>query len=146
MRTGIFMKILLLLFIFSFYSYGSECDFNETLLASCAFPGGRRVAVFCANNFKNESRYFLKNVDIVELEVKFNDKNKLKRWLDLGTYTTYIGFNKGYYSYLIGIPEEKPDAVAFFDIKKNGRVISTKKCSANSFGEKKLRIIVLMMC
>lgn len=133
------MKILLLLFIFSFYSYASECDFNETLLASCDFPGGRRAAVFCASSYKNESRYFLKNGDVIELEVKFNGKNKLKRWLDLGTYTTYLGFNKECYSYVIGIPEEKPDAVAFFDIKKNGRVISTKKCSSNSFGEKKFK-------
>lgn len=45
-------------------------------------------------------------------------KNKLKRWLDLGTYTTYFGFNKGGYSYVLGVPEEKPGAVAFLDVKK----------------------------
>ncbi|EEE2004597.1 hypothetical protein CI266_005049 [Salmonella enterica subsp. enterica serovar Kotte] len=134
------MKILLsLLFIFSFHSYASECDFNETLLASCDFSGDGRTAVFCASNYKNESRYFLRNTDVTEFEVKFNDGNKLKRWLDLGTYTTYLGFNKGRYSYVLGVPEEKPDVVAFLDIKKNGRVISTKKCSSNSFGEKNFK-------
>ncbi|WP_185157462.1 hypothetical protein [Klebsiella pneumoniae] len=42
----------------------------------------------------------------VELEVNFDVKNKLKRWLDLSTYTTYFGFNKGAYSYILGVPEE----------------------------------------
>ncbi len=140
MRTGVSMKILLSsLFIFSFHSCASECNFNETLLASCDFSKGGRIAVFCASTDKSESRYFLRNDGFIELEVKFNDENKLKRWLDLGTYTTYFGFNKGIYSYVLGVPEERPDVVALFYIKRNGRLISTKKCEFNSFGEKNFK-------
>ncbi|WP_133522784.1 hypothetical protein [Buttiauxella sp. JUb87] len=62
--------------------------------------------------------------------------NRLKRWLNSGTNTTYLGFNKGAYSYVLLIPEEKQGAVALLDIKKNGEVISSKRCNSNSFGEK----------
>lgn len=119
-----------------------ECDNDETLIALCELSGAeKKVAIFFANN-ENKSRYLLKKVDTgaVELEVNFDVKNKLKRWLDLSTYTTYFGFNKGAYSYILGVPEEKPGAVAFLDIKKNGKTISAKECSSNSFGEKNIKI------
>lgn len=46
--------------------------------------------MFCANN--NVVRYLFRDINNgnVELEVKFNAQNKLKRWLDLGTYTTFL--------------------------------------------------------
>lgn len=42
----------------------------------------------------------------------------LKKWVDLATYTTYLGFNRGEYSYVLRVPAEKPGAVAFLDVKK----------------------------
>ncbi|EPF6109374.1 hypothetical protein R2970_001854 [Enterobacter cloacae] len=123
-------------------SLGHEgCGVDETLVASCELSGAeKKLAMFCANN-NNAVRYIFRNINNgnVELEFKFNAKNKLKRWLDLGTYTTYFGFNKGTYSYVLGVPEEKPGVVAFLDVKKNGKTISSKECSSNSFGEKNIR-------
>lgn len=82
----------------------------------------KKVAMFCANN--NVVRYLFRDINNgnAELEVKFNAQNKLKRWLDLGTYTTYFGFNNGAYSYVLGVPEEKPGVVAFLDVKKMERL------------------------
>lgn len=117
------------------------CDVDEVFIASCEISGAeKKVAMFFASN-KNTARYVFKKVDTnsIELEVNFDAKNKLKRWLDLGTYTTYLGFNKGSYSYVLGIPEEKPGVVAFLDIKKNGKTISSKECLSNSFGEKNIK-------
>lgn len=75
-----------------------------------------------------------------ELNVDFTPKNKLKRWLDIGTYTTYLGFNRGVYSYVLIVPEEKPGAVASLHIKKYGETISTLSCDENSFGDENIKI------
>ncbi|MEN5017995.1 hypothetical protein ABEH87_16790 [Erwinia sp. Eh17-17] len=63
----------------------------------------------------------------------------MKRWVDLGTYSTYLGFNKGAYSYVLIVPEERLDAVALLQISKNGEKISTRRCESNSFGEKHIK-------
>lgn len=111
-------NIFLLSLIMISRAYADVCNVGETLVASCNLPGEiNRTAAFCAND-NHSVRYFFKKIDSIELQVSFDAKNKLKRWLDLGTYTTYLGFNKGSYSYVLGIPEEKPGVVAFFDIKK----------------------------
>jgi len=121
------------------YSHGDVCDFGETVVELCNLTGKiNSTVVFCANG-DQEVRYLFKKNDSVELEVDFDATNKLKRWMDLGTYTTYFGFNKGGYSYVLGVPEEKLGAVAFLDVKKNGKIISSKECSSNSFGEKNVQ-------
>lgn len=115
------------------------CNAGETLVASCHLPGKiKRTAAFCAND-NHEIRYFFKKADNIELEVRFDAKNKLKRWLDSGTYSTYFGFNRGAYSYVLIVPEERCGVVAILDIKKNGEIISSKDCSSNSFGEKDIK-------
>lgn len=62
--------------------------------------------------------YIFKKGSSTELDVDFNSQNKLKRWVALGTYTTYLGFSRGEYSYVISVPEERPGVVAQFDVKK----------------------------
>jgi len=135
------MKKIIFLLIFSpfIYSYANECNFDETLIASCNFSGEtNRKAIFCEKNGES-TRYFFKKNDHIELEEKFYSTNKLKRWKDLGTYTTYFGFNKGAYSYILGVPEERPGVVAFLDVRKNGKTISSKECDSNSFGNKDIK-------
>lgn len=133
-------KILLtLLLSVAHYSYASECQPNETLIASCSLSGKiSRLAAFCAN--ENTIRYSFSKGNTSELTVVFDSKNKLKRWVDSATYTTYLGFNRGVYSYVLRIPEEKPGVVALLDVKKNGDIISTKRCSSNSFGEEDIKM------
>lgn len=82
-----------------------------------------------------------KKIKKTELRVDFNSTRKLKRWVDKWTYTTYFGFSEGKYDYILGVPEEKPNAVAFLNIKKDGKPISTSNCSSNSFGEKDIKNI-----
>jgi hypothetical protein len=142
MRTGVFMRkiILAVLLISTFHAHSSECNTNETLIASCSLSGKvQRVAAFCANKKDNTLYYTFKNKSVAELVVHFNSGNKLKRWVDLGTYTTYFGFNQGAYSYVLGVPEERPGVSAFLDVKKNGSTVSSKKCDSNSFGEKDIK-------
>ncbi|VEA64678.1 Uncharacterised protein [Serratia plymuthica] len=125
----------------SFHSYANECKPGETLIASCNFSGKAiRAAVFCANEKNDTIRYTFSKGSTSELNVNFDTQNKLKRWVDLGTYTTYLGFNRGEYSYVLRVPEEKPGAVALLDVKKNGDTISTKRCESNSFGEKNIKM------
>ncbi|WP_336215300.1 hypothetical protein [Enterobacter sp. P82] len=137
------MKKILLTLVLSVahYSYASECQPNETLIASCNLSGKiSRLAAFCANKDEDTIRYSFSKGNTSELTVTFNSKNKLKRWVDSATYTTYLGFNRGVYSYVLRIPEEKPGVVALLDVKKNGGIISTKRCSSNSFGEEDIKI------
>ncbi|WNN47261.1 hypothetical protein RIN58_12640 [Siccibacter colletis] len=134
------MKLILFLLLIMIIpvSYAESCNIGETLVASCNLPGKvKRSASFCASD-NHEIRYYFKRNNSLELQVDFHNKRKLKRWIDLGTYTVYLGFNNGIYSYVIGIPEEKPGAVAFMEVKKNGKAISSYNCLSNSFGKKEI--------
>ncbi|WP_086873453.1 hypothetical protein [Kosakonia pseudosacchari] len=123
------------------YSYASECQSGEILIASCDIPGKiNSVAAFCAKKEDDTIRYTFSKGNVSELTVDFDSQNKLKRWIDLGTYTTYLGFNRGVYSYVLRVPEEKPGVVAYLDVKKNGGVISSRRCDSNSFGEKNIKM------
>jgi hypothetical protein len=136
------MKKLLLFFllIHSYQSYANECSPNETMIASCTLTGKyKRVAVFCANKKTDRIYYFFKRKGRVELKVEFSVSRKLKRWVDQWTYTTYFGFGQGKYDYVLGVPEEKPGAVAFLNIKKNGESLSLNNCDSNSFGDKDIK-------
>ncbi|WP_312226628.1 hypothetical protein [Pseudescherichia sp.] len=125
----------------SFYSYANECKHGETLIASCEISGKEsHIATFCANEKNDTIRYDFIKGTTSELTISFDIKNKLKRWVDLGTYTTYLGFSRGNYSYILKVPEEKPGAVALLDVKKNDSVISSKRCDSNSFGEENIKM------
>lgn len=130
-----------LLVLVAHCSSASECQSNETLIASCNLSGKiSRLAAFCTNKKEDTIRYSFSKGNVAELTVTFDSKSKLKRWVDLGTYTTYLGFNRGAYSYVLRVPEEKSGAVALLDVKKNGEISSTKRCSSNSFGEEDIKI------
>lgn len=121
------------------YSYAGKCNTDEKLVAFCDLAGEpKRSAAICANEKQGVSYYF-KQGNTVELKVDFNSNRKLKRWVDLGTYTVYFGFNNGVYSYTLGVPEERPGALAFMDVKKEGITISSHECSSNSFGETNIK-------
>lgn len=133
--------IFILTMVFVPYAYASDCDMDEILIASCDLSGKvSRKATFCANKKNDTIKYTFSKGGASELIVNFNAKEKLKRWVDLGTYTTYLGFNQGHYSYILSIPEERPGVVAQLDVKKNGKLISAKQCDSNSFGEKDIKM------
>ena len=119
------------------YAAGS-CPSGQKLIAECSLPGKvERKALICYSLEKPTSlTYFFKRKGHVELEVKFSEKNKLKRWTDETTYTRYFGFYRGSYSYTIGVPQETPGALAFLDVKNGDTLLSTTDCLSNSFGEK----------
>ncbi|AJF73793.1 hypothetical protein TE10_17820 [Raoultella ornithinolytica] len=97
-------------------------------IASCNLSGKiSRLAAFCTNKKEDTIRYSFSKGNVAELTVTFDSKSKLKRWVDLGTYTTYLGFNRGAYSYVLRVPEEKSGAVALLDVKKNGEIIKHKE-------------------
>lgn len=109
-------------------------------MASCDLPEKiKPSAVICINNSEGVSRYYFKRKNKVEFEVEFDSQKRLKRWVDLGTYSTYFGFNMGGYSCVIIAPEEKPKAVALLEVKRHGKTISTQRCEANSFGDKNIK-------
>ncbi|MDQ9206502.1 hypothetical protein QBS70_20820 [Cronobacter sakazakii] len=114
------MKFIFFLFSLCVFSdcYADVCNDEEKLVASCDLPGKTsRTAAFCAGK-NNEVIYYFKESRAIKFKIKFNPERKLKRWLDLGTYTTYFGFNNASYTYVLGVPEEKPGALAFLEIKK----------------------------
>ncbi|MCX0501614.1 hypothetical protein [Erwinia billingiae] len=129
--------LFFLIMIYIYPSHAAECRGGETLIASCILPGEReKKAEFCINKKTNSIYYAFKMGPDVQLKVDFTENRKLKRWVDKWTYTTYFGFNQGRYDYILGIPEEKFEAVAFLKIKKDGKTLSAKSCRNNSFGEK----------
>ena len=135
------MKYIFIVMLFFLNAAFAEisCPSGERLVAECALPSKKleKKALICYRTTQPISlTYYFKRGQNVELEVKFNELNKLKRWLDKGTYTRYFGFSRGSYAYVIGVPEEKPGAVAFIDIKKDKSLLSSTDCLTNSFGDK----------
>ncbi|GAA0480545.1 MULTISPECIES: hypothetical protein [Tatumella] len=135
-------KYIFVFMMFSIsYANASECAKNETLIASCSLSGKlSRIATFCAKPKNGMIKYTYKNGMETELVVDFDFENRLKRWVDLATYTTYLGFSRGEYSYILSIPEEKPGVVAQLDVKKNNKIISSKQCDSNSFGDEGIKM------
>ncbi|MDN0110114.1 hypothetical protein [Yersinia mollaretii] len=136
------MKRLLFTFLLvpAYQTYAAECSSDETMIASCTLSGKmQRVAAFCTNEKTDTLYYVFRNGEDIELKVDFSESRKLKRWVDKWTYTTYFGFSQGKYDYVLGVPEEKPNAVAFLNIKKDGESVSIKNCNFNSFGEKDIK-------
>lgn len=132
--------VLICAFLSVPYSFADECNAGDILVASCNLPGEiQRHASFCAEKDSDVIKYLFRRDNKLELEVDFNSRNKLKRWVDLGTYSTYLGFKKGQYSYVLIVPEERPNAVAILKISKGGEAISTKRCDSNSFGEVEIK-------
>lgn len=123
------------------HAYADECASNEILIASCTLSGKlKRMAIFCADPQSDTIKYTFKKGNASELIVDFNYQKKLKRWVDLGTYTTYLGFNRGEYSYVLSVPEERPGVVAQLDVKRKNKIISSKQCDSNSFGEANIKM------
>ena len=133
------MKMLLFMMLFLISRVdASECANGEIVIASCTLQD-RGEAVFCLNKPSGDLYYSFKKNNDLELKVTFTKVNKLKRWVDLGTYTTYFGFINEGFGYSLGVPEEKPNARAFLNIKQNGKLISLRDCESNSFGEKEIK-------
>ncbi len=136
------MKIILftLFLMYSLHSNADECGLDEIMIASCALKGNtHRTASFCVNEKKGYLYYSFKRNKKEELRVNFSQDRKLKRWVDQWTDTTYFGFSRGEYDYVLGVPEEKLDAVAFLDVKKNGDSLVLNSCISNSFGSKDVK-------
>lgn len=56
-----------------------------------------------------------------ELDIKFSARKQMFRWVDLNTYTTFFGFNRGGYSYVFGVPQETLGATAFLEVKNQAK-------------------------
>jgi len=132
--------LLAITLLFAGQSNASECNVGETIVASCDLPGKvKSTATLCSNGKSGDLYYVFKSNGIIQLKVDFSTGRKIKRWVDKWTYTTYFGFSQGRYDYILIVPEEKPNAVAFLNVKKDGIYVSMKKCSSNSFGEKDIQ-------
>lgn len=132
-----------LVMLFPLVTQGGEknlCTTAEINIASCETTKGKYVS-FCANQGGN-IHYRFGGLSKSELIVKFSEKRKMFRWIDIETYTTFFGFNRGGYSYVFGVPQETFGATAFLIVKKSDEVLSyndTYICVSNSFGDKYLK-------
>lgn len=112
------------------------CSKKEIVVASCGV--GRKILSFCSNQDGSVVAYRYGVKTKIELGVIFSPKNPLSRWVDAATYTTYLGFRRGKYSYSFGIPQETLGAKAFLDISRSGSLVSSQLCTGNSAGKKNL--------
>jgi hypothetical protein len=140
MRKGISMKKykvffgVVLCFVLPAGSIASEQ--NVAKIIYCSLPGGLgREVSFSIDNVTKEINYIFKKAGKIELNVAFNEENKLKRLTDSKMGVTYYGFNRGKYSYVIDIinGDEKEEYTMSFDIKKNNKVIQSSDCLQGSF-------------
>lgn len=113
---------------------GNLCSRKEAVIASCKI--GRKVLSFCANQDGSLVSYRYGVKSKIELGVIFNSENPLNRWVDAATYTTYLGFRRGKYSYSFGIPQETLGAKAFLDVSRENSIIKSLLCTGNSQGMK----------
>ncbi len=137
MHTSIQVVVLFATIILSQSSLSKQCQSDETLVAECHIKDKAKSAAYiCADKNGKNGRYIFTRNNKSELSVVFNESNQLQRWLDKGTYTTYLGFNRGEYIYVLGIPSQNFGVKAFLDVKKDKKYIAHKQCDENSFTEK----------
>lgn len=122
--------------------YASEetlCNANEIMIASCQIDEQKfRKLSICSAQDKETIVYRFGKKKKIEMSVIFSRKNRLNRWSDIGTYTTYFGFRKGDYGYSFGVPQQTYGAKAFLDITWRDKLIQSHNCMSNSFGETNL--------
>lgn len=142
------MKCLYIFFVTVSASYvisanGNEislCKSDEIEIAACQIDEPKeRLISFCLDNKTDVVNYRFGKKNSMELITTFTNENKLQRWTDVGTYTVYLGFKRGEYSYSFGIPQETINAKAFLSIKRKGETLwHDKLCAGNSFGDKNI--------
>lgn len=109
---------------------------NVTNIITCSLPGeGAKEVLFFIDNIIKEINYNFKRDGKVELNVIFNEENKLRRTKDNEMGITYYGFKRGKYSYVINVIDgaEKNEYTMSFDILKNERIIQSRDCLPSSF-------------
>lgn len=107
-----------------------------TDIISCSLPGKlSRDIEFSMNNKTKEINYKFRRGGKTELNVIFNEGNKLKRLTDSKLGVTYYGFKQGQYSYVINVMNgaEKEEYTMTFDVKKNNKIIQSDYCIPPSF-------------
>lgn len=134
---------MVLLFVFSGASVtlrGAEvsfCKSGEVMVASCNLNEKRnRMISFCADVTKQVISYRFGLSSGVEIDSVFVSEKPLSRWVDAATYTVYLGFRRGGYSYVFGVPQETLGAKAFLKVARDNKNIMNSECTDNSFGEK----------
>lgn len=140
MRTSISMRkyIVFLAGVLCFFlSAGAMATKqNVTNIITCSLPGeGVKEALFFIDNITKEINYNFKRDGKVELNVIFNEANKLRRTRDNEMGVTYYGFKRGKYSYVINVIDgsENNEYTMSFDILKNKRIIQSRDCLPSSF-------------
>lgn len=123
------------------YSAGfSLCAPDELIIASCQLEEAKsRTVSFCASADRAMVSYRFGLSTNVEINSVFFSDRTLSRWVDLATYTVYLGFRRGEYSYVFGVPQERSGAKSFLDVFKDNKAVMSAKCTDNSFGEKDVR-------
>ncbi|EKS7192951.1 TPA: hypothetical protein ACNFPT_000965 [Enterobacter ludwigii] len=109
---------------------------NVTNIITCSLPGeGVKEALFFIDNVTKEINYNFKRDGKVELNVIFNEANKLRRTRDNEMGVTYYGFKRGKYIYVINVIDgsENNEYTMSFDILKNKRIIQSRDCLTGSF-------------
>jgi hypothetical protein len=125
----------------------SLCSSYEVNIASCEVDNKSKKAFsICAESSDygksfDSIHYRYGTTTKVSLEYTANtvNKNLFYRGIDMGTYTTFIGFKNIEHFYTIGIPPERHNARAFLTIYRDKKVISNLQCQTNSFGMKNLQ-------
>lgn len=120
-----------------FLSSGSmAAEQNVTKIITCSLPGeGDKEVSFSIDNITKEINYDFKREGETELNIVFNEGNKLRRFTDSNMGVIYYGFKRGKYSYVINVINgtEENEYTMSFDIKKNERIIQSSDCLPNSF-------------
>ena len=114
----------------------SLCVSGETMIATCQIERNKTTMSICAAD-GDKVVYRSGTPEKLDPVIEFTQASPLTRWVDLGTYTTYFGYRAGEYAYILGVPEEKYGAIAFFSLTERNKRLDTIDCADNSFGEKR---------
>lgn len=135
--------IFLILIEFHIPLFSAEinlCAPDEIMIASCHLSEKKRRAVsFCASADKSIINYRFGLRPDITMASSFSNAVPLYRWEDAATYTVYLGFREGNYSYVFGVPQETLGARAFLSVAKNNKSSMSLLCINNSFGEKRFK-------
>jgi hypothetical protein len=118
------------------------CYSGEIEVLSCTVKHNKKLISVCGSEDRYYVYYRFGKKRKPELEVEFSAANQIVRWVQPRNLVTFFSFDRGGYSYTIGVPQETFGARAYYFVRRVGESIDFNApifCTSNSLGHKNWR-------
>jgi hypothetical protein len=118
------------------------CYSGEIEVVSCTVRHNKKLLSICGGRDRSYVFYRFRKREKLELEVEFSAANQIVRWVQPRNLVTFFSFDRGGYSYTVGVPQETFGARAYYFVRRVGEPIDFNApiyCTSNSLGDKNWR-------